>query len=65
MEREILEVRRCGKCQTVVQALVQDTDLGGSEEPVRAVFWLPYRMHTDGDCVRMQALAREEWPCLF
>ncbi len=65
MEREIRDVRRCSRCQEVVQALVHDKYLDDTGEPVQAIFWLPRRKHTDDDCSRMQTLASEEWPTLW
>lgn len=65
MFREILDVRRCNRCQTVVQALVHDIYDEGTEEHVEAVFWLPRRTHSGEDCERMLEIAKEEWPTLF
>jgi HEPN domain-containing protein len=64
MMREVLEVKRCNRCQTVVQALVDDRYLAGTPEESRAIYWMPYRTHTRDDCERMLTLAREEWPAL-
>jgi hypothetical protein len=65
MRREILDVRRCTVCQTVVQALVQDDYLDDEGHATRAIYWLPRRAHGKDECDRMLTLAREEWPTLF
>jgi hypothetical protein len=65
MRREIVEVKRCNRCQAVVHALVDDTYMADSGDATRAIYWLPRRVHTATDCDRMMALAREEWPALF
>lgn len=65
MQREILDVKRCNRCQTVFQALVQDNYISDEGEPGAAIYWLPRRVHTADDCDRMLTLAREEWPVLF
>jgi hypothetical protein len=65
MEREIRDVRRCNRCQEVVQALVHDKYLDDTGEQVQAVFWLPRRKHSDDDCSRMLELGKEEWPTLW
>lgn len=65
MLRENLDVRRCTRCQTVVQALVQDDTLSEEGDVTRAIYWLPRRVHTSDDCDRMLTIAREEWPVLF
>jgi hypothetical protein len=64
MMRDIVDVKRCSRCQTVVQALVDDRYLPGTPAETRAVYWLPYRTHTRHDCERMLSLAAEEWPTL-
>jgi hypothetical protein len=65
VEREIRDVRRCSRCQAVVQALVHDQYIADDGEHAAAIFWLPRRVHTDTDCTQMQALSREEWPMLW
>jgi hypothetical protein len=65
MNREIVDVKRCNRCKSVVQALVDDRYLADSGEQTRAVFWLPRRAHSQEDCDRMLTLAKEEWPTLF
>jgi hypothetical protein len=65
MERDIRDVKRCSRCQEVVQALVHDSYLDDAGEQVQALFWLPRRKHTDKDCDRMLTIAREEWPTLW
>lgn len=65
MSREIRDVRRCGRCAAVVQAMVADTYDSDEGGPTRAVYWLPRRAHSGETCDQMLALAREEWPYLF
>lgn len=65
MQREIQDVRRCNRCSTVLQAMVQDDMLDEQGQAVRAIYWLPRRVHGAVDCDRMIVLAREEWPTLF
>lgn len=65
MQREIRDVRRCSKCQTVLCALVDDTYIADDGETVRSLYWLPRRVHTGQECTRMLTLATEEWPVLF
>lgn len=65
MQREILDVRRCPRCQSVLQAFVQDHYNYGSEDAEAVIYWLPRRAHSKADCDRMLALAEEEWPTLF
>jgi hypothetical protein len=63
--REILDVRRCTRCDAVLQVMVQDDTLDESGYPVRAVYWLPPHKHGDDECNRMLTLAQEAWPRLF
>jgi hypothetical protein len=65
MLREILDVRRCTRCQAVLQAMVQDDMLDDNGEHFRAIYWLPRREHGAESCSRMIELAREEWPTLL
>jgi hypothetical protein len=64
MLREIVEVKRCNRCKSVVQAMVRDDYLPGTPEQTIAVYWLPRREHSAEACERMLTLAREEWPVL-
>jgi hypothetical protein len=65
MDREIVEIKRCDRCATVVHAMVDDRYLDANGEPFRAVYWLPRRVHTADDCDVSLRLYVEEWPCLF
>ena len=65
MNREVLDVRRCSRCHSVLTALLQDDGLTEGGEPYRAIYWGPRRSHSADDCSRMVELAREEWPTLW
>jgi hypothetical protein len=65
MMREIVQVKRCNRCDSVVQAMVDDRYLPGTPEESRAVYWLPRREHGQDACDEMLTIAREEWPRLF
>jgi hypothetical protein len=63
--REIRDVNRCSRCQTVIAALVHDRDVDEEGQLRELIHWLPRRAHTDDDCARQVALNVEEWPQLW
>jgi hypothetical protein len=63
--REIRDVRRCSRCQTVLTALVHDKDINEEGQPRELIHWLPRHAHSDDECSRQVVLNREEWPTLW
>jgi hypothetical protein len=63
--REILDVRRCCRCDTVTTVLVHDKELDDEGEPRELIHWLPRRPHSNDECARYIAIFKEEWPTLW
>ncbi len=63
--REILDVKRCSACDSVLTVLVSDKDLDDEGQPQQMIHWLPRRPHTAHDCALQRTLNAEEWPMLW
>jgi hypothetical protein len=63
--REILDVKRCSTCESVLTVLVQDKDLDDEGQPRQVIHWLPRRPHTADDCAQQRVLNAEQWPMLW
>ncbi len=63
--REIRDVRRCSRCQAVITALVDDTDVDEEGQQRRMIHWLPRWPHTAVDCDRQLTMNAEQWPTLW
>jgi hypothetical protein len=63
--REIRDVLRCSRCQTVLTCQVHDKDIDDEGEWRGMIHWLPRREHSDQDCCTQVALNREQWPTLW